>query len=697
MPADVEVTDDFDVTATQKGKPGTLTWLVDTVRAEVGPEAIGWLEQRVFALKDAAERGYHGIFGSDATNQAIASDLGLSKKEQRTRVILNDSEVDISFPPPDVPAIIAPAVEGEGQWRSVEGPFVKRYPNAPANFAQTFLRVDEERLFARIYLVAWDPRQTQLRIQSGTREPESATGETATGTVPRKKEVLERLIAGFNGGFQSLHGEFGMIADRKVYLPPKPWAATVTVDRDGTVAMGSWFDPPDKARAYEERWALKQVPETVVDLRQNLTSVVEGKKYNPWQRWWWGAAPSNDDEQVFIDRSGLCLSDNEHLIYFWGKSMGADQLGTAMLQAGCIRGIHLDMNQRHTAFEFHNITARETFEAPQTLPENHFDTKLPTLEGYYSRGKLLATTMTPMRLPRYIYREPRDFFYLLQKPILPGPDLAPGDQKQSDHKLVGGAFSVKGLPNVRWPYAFAKTSLAVDKALANSGSRLLVLRIDSHQLLLSKTAGDTDVAIVDGGRQVPTGEFAPDAKPGHDAPVAVIRSAGSHGLCKQALDVGYRWHIDSDPQARAECLAHGDLLSADAPADAALAIDRDGFIVYLERQSEAAPTVAEALKVVGADPRSTLLLRMGKGAFHFVNAERRVGIDGYEISAAGLDAALVEVSLFHDQRTVTQILNPDVKPRPYWEWRRMQDTRVRYFRDPDKGYRFSSKDKKEAQ
>ncbi|MEZ4248826.1 MAG: hypothetical protein R3B99_11355 [Polyangiales bacterium] len=45
---------------------------------------------------------------------------------------------------------------------------MKAYPNAPPGFATTFLQVDPERPFTRVYDRLRDPRQIQLRIMSGT-------------------------------------------------------------------------------------------------------------------------------------------------------------------------------------------------------------------------------------------------------------------------------------------------------------------------------------------------------------------------------------------------------------------------------------------------------------------------------------------------------------------------------------------------
>jgi len=65
----------------------------------------------------------------------------------------------------------------------------------------------------------------------------------------------------------------------------------------------------------------------IVEFRQNLTSVVEDGEYNPWGRWWWGAAPLNAREQTYIDRSGLCLTEEGFLVYFWGDSLGRTRSG----------------------------------------------------------------------------------------------------------------------------------------------------------------------------------------------------------------------------------------------------------------------------------------------------------------------------------------------------------------------------------
>src|SRR5262249_11334399 len=137
------------------------------------------------------------------------------------------TDPETGWPPPPMEPMLHPALEGEGKWVLLDkDPFVMKNPGAPSPFAFSFVRVDRKRAYSQPYVLVWDPRQVVLHAMSGTVEPKSATGETGPGLVPRKPEVIGRLIAAFNGGFQATHGEFGMMAEGVVYLPPKPFAAT---------------------------------------------------------------------------------------------------------------------------------------------------------------------------------------------------------------------------------------------------------------------------------------------------------------------------------------------------------------------------------------------------------------------------------------------------------------------------------------
>lgn len=636
----------------EKGMPGTITWVVDTVRnlSFVGPEPIAWLEHRVFGVKDALQRAWFGVVGGPDTAAEVADELGLEGVDEevaRRRLELAVTDPDLGWPPaPATPVVRRPA-EGEGEWIAVsDDPYVASYPNAPPGFVTTYLQVDPDRPFTRVYIVAWDPRQVQLRVMTGTREPESATGETGPGRIPRDPETLERVVAGFNGGFQSLHGEFGMRSEGRDYLPPKPWAATVAVYQDGHVAMGSWVDPPEGVRHYEERWALQQIPDDMVEFRQNLTSVVEGDEWNPWRRWYWGAAPQGDDEQVYIDRSGICLTEEGFMAYFWGKSMGAEELGKAMLAVRCIRGMHLDMNQRHTGFEFYDVFREGERPALDTPPRGGREFQVPVggARGWIARGRLLARTMSPMRFPRYIRRDGRDFFYLTLKPTLPGPALAGGI-----------AFDTSGLPHAGWPHAFARASMGEGDA------RTWLVRIDPGRAVPAPVARDDQeraLGYLAGARAMTSGPLA---------------------LFSGLETVGRRWGVGRPPEGAAVVLRG----EAPGPNDgAAIGVDRDGFLLYVEGPPG---SLEGALSAAGIEDA----IGLPEGVrLAFSVEEQTVAPDSYERPLAPHEA----IALLAEERPAAEVLFPNVEPRPYMHWYRMQDTRVRYFKDGDGPPRFTAPD-----
>ena len=74
------------------------------------------------------------------------------------------------------------------------------------------------------------------------------------------------------------------------------------------------------------------------------------------------------------------------------------------------------------------------------LNDSEFEGPVPHAEGMVMRSRRAVRTMVHMRFPRYIDRDPRDFFYLTTKPVLPGLPL-PGDRR--------AVFSSEGLPHGR--------------------------------------------------------------------------------------------------------------------------------------------------------------------------------------------------------------------------------------------------------
>lgn len=372
-------------------------WAVDTVRAmpEVGPAPIAWLEERVFAVRDEARKLSHK--GDEGGELAAAAPL-----PPKILDAAQASEGGAAFPPANLPSIWKNPQEGEGVWVAPTQPWIKRFPSfgqagepAPSMFYRTFVRPDEERSYAKVLLVAMDMRQLDLGMEGGIEDPKPAVGPPGAGRIPRDPAVFTRIAAAFNGGFKTEHGNYGMMVKKRVLLPPQPGAASVVLLKDGRVGMGSWGNTTKVT-------GLKDIVDAdILSFRQNLDPLLDGDKVNPSGRSLWGFTLPGTSMQT--ERSGICVTPAGHLYYAWGDDVSATTLGKAMRMAGCVYGMHLDMNPHHTGLVFTNITE---------------------IKGKNYKTELLTNQME-ISPDRFIDFSPKDFFYMtLRDPTPPAPDGA---------------------------------------------------------------------------------------------------------------------------------------------------------------------------------------------------------------------------------------------------------------------------------
>jgi hypothetical protein len=615
-----------------------LPWMVDTVRALpfVGAEPIAWLENKAFALRDRVKQAYYGVNGTDHEAE-VAEELGVAQEhphEERQRVErLAVPNPDSGWPPLAIDPITSPSIAGEGAWRAiVDDPHARALPDGRPVFYQTFLRPDAERSWARMYLTVWDPRLVQLNMVAGTEEPVSATGETGTGLIPRDPDTLHRLVGAFNGGFQAVHGEFGMMASNRVYLPPKPWAATVAVFADGRVAMGSWPGPQDKRTSYDEASAIAQIPEGMIGYRQNLTSLVEDATYNPWQRWWWGAAPNQQGEQTLTQRSALCMTRGGFMLYAWGDSLSPQAMGQALVAARCVRALHLDMNSSHCGMEFYNVFRSDEVQLPKGPRERYrFEGTIPGLPGYTVRSRRAVTSMGT-ELARYIKPDPRDYFYLTLKPGIETATVPDGVKYVSSD-----------LPHAGWPPALAR----------GDAPQVHLIRLDPTRAMPTAQPAN--------GGEIILAELRGDAAP---------PELDDHALYAVPQLIGTRYKVGVAP-ADALIVVRGPLLSSVPEALSALGIDAEGLLVYAE--AEQPGVLVQAMTRAGVADAIAFRKDVKLG-LHF--REGVLAADGATRMRDGTEVVRFVASV----KPAVEVLFPDTKPMPYGKWAYLQDQRVRYFR-----------------
>ena len=364
-------------------------WLVDTLRAVswIGPAPIAWLEDQALATRDVYRRVTFSSGG--ASTDVVANTEPVTPPLDTSRASVEEAH----WPPQPIPTIWKSPEAGEGEWVTPDIPWLRRVPealpDAPAPFAQTFVRPDPDRPYSRVLLVAMDTRQLNLGMQAGVEDPEPLTGPPGLGRIPRDPLIYRRVAAAFNGAFKTEHGHYGMMVDKRVLLPPVPGSATVVVLRDGRAGFGTW------GAERKIGGIVGIADDDIVSFRQNLDPLVDRGQLNPTGRNLWGFTLPGKGAQT--ERTALCVTTAGHLLYAWGDDLSATTLGKALQMAGCEYGLHLDMNPYHTGFLF---------------------TAIDDLSAKKYKSQLLTSAMS-IPTDRYIQYAPKDFFYVATRDPTP--------------------------------------------------------------------------------------------------------------------------------------------------------------------------------------------------------------------------------------------------------------------------------------
>ena len=240
------------------GAKPLVIWGVDTVREEIGNEPITWLENKVFGAKDVVKRTTFNMFSSSA-------ELALQGERQRARpgagarcLETHGWRCDRGRRPRFLRSGRKPS-RARDEWTPVEIAFLKPLPGSSASaskpppyFFRTFIRPDPKRPYSEVRLIAMDMRQLELGMQAGFEDPKPLTGPPGDGRLPREPEVVERIVATFNGAFKTTHGKYGMMVNRRVLVPAVPGAATIMVTEEREAGLGSW---PQTARRCPTSWS----------------------------------------------------------------------------------------------------------------------------------------------------------------------------------------------------------------------------------------------------------------------------------------------------------------------------------------------------------------------------------------------------------------------------------------------------------
>jgi hypothetical protein len=265
--------------------------------------------------------------------------------------------------PASVAPMIHPALPGEGVWhatRSGLGP-------APPLMVTT-LR-NEPAYPQEVVALAWiDTRRTQTLLYTGLLEPAVALPSRGPMEVPTGRR--DHLLATFNSGFKLVDSLGGYAIHGHTYKALVDGLATFVGYRNGTVNIVPWSHGA-------------VAPSDVLYARQNLPLIVDHGLPNPSLNTGsqWGATVGN---AILVWRSGIGIDKHGNLIYAAGNDQTVMSLAAALVRAGAVRAMELDINSYWVSFITYGAW------------------------GALDPGNLLATMV---RSPaRYLTPDDRDFF-----------------------------------------------------------------------------------------------------------------------------------------------------------------------------------------------------------------------------------------------------------------------------------------------
>jgi hypothetical protein len=169
-------------------------------------------------------------------------------------------------------------------------------------------------------------------LHVGSQDPPSgsaAIGPDSGPAIGAAEQPL--LLACFNGGFKANAGAGGFEVDGQVLNPLENGIASLVIDTAGVGYVGVWGQdvPPPGV--------------SVASVRQNLAPLVEGGQPSPQVGavLAWGATLGGG---TYVARSALGEDASGDLLYAGSMSSVPVDLANALISAGAVRAMELDIN-----------------------------------------------------------------------------------------------------------------------------------------------------------------------------------------------------------------------------------------------------------------------------------------------------------------------------------------------------------------
>lgn len=342
--------------------PGLAPLAADTARTLIGDDAVARAEDFAYRIEDGVKRVAHAGEAPRAHWQVAPP---------RAAEALPAEAETVPFRPADVgPMHPEQAAPGDGVWVTA---------GSAGIFHKTLIHPDPERSYAELFVAAVDLARVDLQLAPGTMEPLNvAPGASAlerSGRVP--EEALGTLLAAFNGGFKTRHGNFGMRTSGVTLVPAKAGVCTVARYSDGTLRIGTWETLPQR--------------EAIDWFRQTPGCMVEGGVVNPklGGSKSWGATLDGD---TVIRRSAVGLSaDGGTLFVAISNATSAEAFARGLHHAGAAVVAQLDVNHSYPRMLFYSDSQSGRSITPLAegfvVEEGHYLSRASKRDFFYITAK----------------------------------------------------------------------------------------------------------------------------------------------------------------------------------------------------------------------------------------------------------------------------------------------------------------------
>ena len=304
--------------------------MAEPSNSSLGIRSVEWLRDHGAAgLVSKVESAYYSLTAPSkggATLRALPQ-VGYGAAERAQAQRLKAQQLAAIERPPRVAPLIHPALGGEGVWRAT-----RPGQGTGAPLLITTLRNQPE--YPRVVAgLAWiDTKRTTVTLNPGRQEP-SVPIPRGSMDVPQARRG--KLLATFNSGFKLSDSHGGFALNGHTYATMQDGQATIVGYNDGRVDVIDW--------QYGA-----QAPSSVSFARQNLPLLVNQGRPSPnLENSEWGATVGN---AVLVWRSGVGVDRHGNLIYAAGNDQTAQSLAQALIRAGAVRAMELDINSYWVSF-----------------------------------------------------------------------------------------------------------------------------------------------------------------------------------------------------------------------------------------------------------------------------------------------------------------------------------------------------------